>query len=347
MSISVKPDSDSISGLEVYLTKEPKVEVKKINGSEGSEKNTDETSREDSELNSDEKFRLLNGETVQIDYYAGMFDNSYEYDYQDISCNASVSMPSVDKNFYKGKKLALLKEWQAPEQKLKWKDLEKVIIGFITEQSYSEEGVSLKIAGITKLLDQEKEFNFSQRKISEILTEMIEAAGLKADVNPKGLKDEVIDYTNISSSGGSGSMSSTGSATIDEAVKNAIAGKTSDLEKAKAIDSSFKSHIIYDLYSDCEHSDLESAWKDGTLNCADGANVLCAMFLAGGLNAVIVHVPPELTQGYGHYIVKVTIKGQVYYTDNAASSGNHTSRPFGEVWLGATSGEEVGTKIPM
>ena len=350
MPISVKQDSYAHSGLEVYLTKEPEVEVK-IGDSEDSEENKDEASTKDSnsdsELNSDEKFKLLNGETVQIDYYDEMFDNSYEYDYEDISCNASVSMPRVDKNFYKGKKLALLKKWQAPEQKLKWKDLEKVIVGFITEQSYSEDGVDLKIAGITKLLDQEKEFNFSQRKISEILTEMIEAAGLKADVNPKGLKDDVIDYTNISSSGSSGGMSSTGSASIDEAVKNAIAGKTNDLEKAKAIDAAFKNHVIYILYPDCEHSDLEAAWKDGTLNCADGANVLCAMFLAGGLNAVIMHIPAELTQGYGHYIVKVTINGQVYYTDNAASSGSHTSRPFGEVWLGQTSGEEVGTKIPM
>lgn len=347
MVISVKQDSYAHSGLEVYLTKEPEVEVKKIGESEDSEENKENTSTDDSdsELNSDEKFKLLNGETVQIDYYDEMFDNSYEYDYEDISCNASVSMPRVDKNFYKGKKLALLKKWQAPKQKLKWKDYEKVIIGFITEQSYSEEGVQLKIAGITKLLDQEKEFNFSQRKISEILTEMIEAAGLKADVNPEGLKDDVIDYTNISSSGSSGSMSSTGSATIDEAVKSAIAGKTDALSKAKAIDAAFKNHIIYDLYYNCEHSDLDAAWKDGTLNCADGANVLCAMFIAGGLNATILHIPPELTQGYGHYIVKVTINGQVYYTDNAASSGSHTSRPFGEVWLGATSGTEVGTKI--
>lgn len=104
MSINVKQDSKSYSGLEVYLTKEPKVEVKKISYSDSDDDSKEEKTN-DSELNGDEKFRLLNGEITQIDYYDDMFDNSYEYDYQDISCNANISMPRVDKNFIKEKSI--------------------------------------------------------------------------------------------------------------------------------------------------------------------------------------------------------------------------------------------------
>ena len=332
MAISVKQDSYAHSGLEVYLTKEPEVEVKKIDSSEDSEENKEDTSTEDSdsELNSDEKFKLLNGETVQIDYYDEMFDNSYEYDYEDISCNANVSMPRVDKNFYKGKKLALLKKWQAPEQKLKWKDLEKVIIGFITEQTYTEDGVQLKIAGITKLLDQEKEFNFSQRKISEILTEMIEAAGLKADVNPKGLKDDVIDYTNISSSSDDDSGGYTGevSADIAEAAKQICKGKNTCLGKAKAIWKWCHDNMSYEGYPNSQKG-AEGCFRDRAGNCCDHANVVVQMLRAVNVKCAYEH--STSCYGTGHVWAVATCEGQDYRIDAAVKS-----RDFNEVGDGCT-----------
>ena len=45
-----------------------------------------------------------------------------------------------------------------------------------------------------------------------------------------------------------------------------------------------------------------------------------------------------------HYIVRVNVNGTDYYTDNAASDGAHTSRPFGEVY-GSTSGSDMGTHL--
>lgn len=317
MGIKVKQDSRALSGLEVYLTKEPKVEVKKISGTEDSEENNEEAStndsNSDSELNSDEKFRLLNGETVQIDYYDEMFDNSYEYDYEDISCNASILMPHVDKNFYKGKKLALLKQWQAPDQKLRWKDLEKVIIGFITEQSYSEKGVQLKVAGITKLLDQEMEFNFSQRKISEILTEMIESAGLKADVNPKGLKDDVIDYTNISSSEGSSSNTSIGYSSVSDLAQKVCKGCKTDKEKADAIHHYIQQNVQYPSpnYSD-HHKCPKEVLSSGYSNCCDRARLGHEMANAVGLENRGVHGP-------GHVWVQYKINGQWVDSDPGVS----------------------------
>lgn len=348
-------------GLEVYTTTDKDEEEKKKEEEKNkdSEKESDSTSDKNEEDKTEEiispeigeegnKFKLENAPIKQINYIGELYSDSFEQDYTDISSNASISVPiTYLKYFYKGRKVCLKKGIQN-DTKYKWKDMNSAVLGFVTEITYNNIKVDVRINGMDKLLDVEKQFTFKQTKRSEIVTKIIEAAGLKADVNVKGLVDDVTDFTNVSSSeSSSGTAKASGSASIDEAVRKAIQGKTNDLDKAKAIDAAFKSYIIYDLYSDCEYSDLEAAWKDGTLNCADGANVLSAMFMAGGLNPVIIHVPAELTQGYGHYIVKLVINGKTYYTDNASNSGQHTTRPFGEVWLGQTSGEEVGTKIGM
>lgn len=329
MAISVKQDGYSHSGLEVYLTKEPEVEVKKISDSKETDDNS--TKEVESEFNSDEKFKLLNGETVQIDYYDEMFDNDYEYDYQDISCNANVSMPNIDKNFFKGKKVSLLKEWEGSDEKITWKNLKKVITGFITEQNYSEDGVTLKIAGITKLLDQEKQFIFTQKKISEILKEMIESAGLKAEINVNGLDDKVIDYTNVSSSNGNSGTPGIGNAEIDDLVKKWCSGKTSDLEKAKAIHAGLRDEvgIWYAHYFDSKYHTPENCLKhhkDG-LNCGDCCILTVACMKSGGLIAYIV-----LRCDNAHYFTVIEINGTKYYSDLTWSEGQRSQRPWNEVW---------------
>ena len=347
-------------GLEVYTTTDKDEEEKKKEEEKNkdSEKESDSTSDKKEEDKTPEiispeigeegnKFKLENAPIKQINYIGELYSDSFEQDYTDIISNASISVPiTYLKYFYKGRKVCLKKGIQN-DTKYKWKDMKSAVLGFVTEITYNNIKVDVRINGMDKLLDVEKQFTFKQTKRSEIVTKIIEAAGLKADVNVKGLVDDVTDFTNVSSSGSSDNTSgqSTGSATIDEAVENAIKGITDPLAKAKAIDRAFKSHVIYNLYWDCDYpNDLDAAWKDGTLNCADGANILCAMFLKAGLSAVILHVPPEYSEGYGHYIVKVTIGGKEYFTDNAASSGYHTSRPFGEVF-GQPIGSEVGTRI--
>ena len=140
---------------------------------------------------------------------------------------------------------------------------------------------------------------------------------------------------------------STGSATLDKVVDNAVKGKSKALDKAKAIDKAFKNHVIYSFYYDADKtkgkvSNFESAWKNGHLNCADGANLLCAMFNYAGIPSVIIHTQhPKV----GHYIVRLKINGKYYYTDNAASSGAHTTRAFGKVWEGITKGSNRGTIV--
>lgn len=281
-------------------------------------------------------FALQTGKILSIDYIGEFFSDSYEMDYKDISSNSSISVPiEYLNNFFKGKRCALKKGWGIR----KWDEMETAILGFITEITWTDSKVDLKINGMDKLMDAEAQFEFTQTKRSEVVKQIIEASGLKAKVDVTGLVDDVIDFSTGSSSDEEGSGDSTGSASIDEAVKKAIKGKKDPLEKAKAIDKAFKNYIFYKYYWNVEHPDLDEAWKNAHLNCADGANVLCAMFQKAKLDAVIVHVP-------SHYIVKLTIKGKTYYTDNAASDGQHTTRPFGEVWHNNTSGSVVGTKIP-
>lgn len=343
-------------GLEIYTTTDKDEEKKKEEEkNKDSEKESDSTSdkKEDKdetpEIISPEigeegnKFKLENAPIKQINYIGELFSDSFEQDYTDISSNASVSVPTKYlKHFYKGRKVCLKKGIQN-DTKYKWKDMKSAVLGFVTEITYNKDKIDIRISGMDKLLDVEKQFTFKQTKRSEIVTKIIEAAGLKADVNVKGLDDDVTDFTNVSSSGSSDTTAqASGSASIDEAVRKAIAGKTNDLDKAKAIDAAFKNHVYYQKYYDCEYSDLEAAWKDAHLNCADGANVLCAMFMAAGFKAVILHVTE-------HYIVRVTVGGKDYLTDSSGANGAHNVRPFGDVFTydGFTNGEEVGTKIPM
>ena len=335
-------------GLEVYTTEKPKeedVKDKENDKDKKKEQSNDESKKEETtdETSTDasNNYTLETGEIIKIDYIGELYSDSYEQDYTDISSNTSVSVPTDYLNyFYKGRRVGLRKGWQQSDTILQWDEMNSVFTGFITEISWNKDKIDLKFNGMDKLLEKNETFTFTKTKRSKIVEEIITASGLKAKVDVTGLKDEEIDFTNASStsSDDSGSASSTGSATIDEAVKSAIQGKTDALSKAKAIDKAFKSHIIYSYYFDCKFSDIEKAWKHVHLNCADGANILCAMFNSAGLNATIIHVP-------SHYIVRVKIDGKTYYTDNAAISGNHTSRPFGEVWRGITSGSEVGKKI--
>lgn len=139
----------------------------------------------------------------------------------------------------------------------------------------------------------------------------------------------------------------TGSKKINSVVDKAIKGKTKALDKAKAVDKAFKNHVIYSYYYDAQKtggksSKYESAWNNGHLNCADGANILVAMFTYAGLSATIIHT--KHSKG-GHYIVRLKINGKYYYTDNASSSGSHTTRAFGKVWEGITKGTNKGKSV--
>lgn len=335
--ISVKQDSFARSGLEVYVTNDEKESTSKSSDSNSDDSNS-------SFVSDEEKFKLENGEIKEIHYYVEMFDNNFEYDYEDISSNASISLPRVDKHFYKGKKIALLKEWEEPDTHLKWKDLKKCIIGFITEQNYNENGVTLKIAGMTKLLEQEKQFSFTQTKRSEILKQMIESAGLKVKIDVTGLKDDVIDYSNVSSGSSSGLAGGQGE-TIDQLVANWVGNETDELKKAKLIHEGLKEYgIVYRKYNDTEYYTPENCRKHANspgLNCGDTSILTVACMKSGGLNAYIA-----LRCDSAHYFTVIEIKGTKYYSDLTWSEGVRSQRPFNVVWEDNTCiGSNIGSRI--
>ena len=305
----VKQDNMVRSGLEVYKTKDTNVE----------------TVSEDAEK---EGFVLHNGEITEKAFFNVMFDNSFEYDYEDISSNGSVSLPSVDETrFYKGTKILLKKAREEPGKNLQWKDLKDCLLGFITEQSYSEDGVELKIAGMTKLLEQEKQFTFTKTKRSKILKAIIESAGLKANINTKGLKDDVIDYTNVSSD--SGGYNGEVSADIAEAANQICQGLSSELEKAKAIWKYCHDTIIYDGYSGSLKG-AEGCYKEKKGNCCDHANLVVQMLKSQNIKCAYEH-STSCYGGRGHVWAVAYCDGKWYKIDASVKS-----KGFNEVGQGCT-----------
>ncbi len=217
------------------------------------------------------------------------------------------------------------------------------VFGFITEVTHDQKGTEVEIKDWGYCLEENRiPLGFQNMLRSEIIEEVIKTYGLVPIVDFTDLKNDLISWDNSTAKSSDGgdltSGAGSGSASIDAAVEEAIRGITDPLQKARAIDSAFKNHVFYEKYWDCKYpNDLEKAWQDAHLNCADGANVLSAMFMKGGFTTMIVYTSE-------HYIVRVNVNGTDYYTDNAALSGQHTSRPFGEVY-GSTSGSDRGTHL--
>lgn len=308
----------SRAGLEVYTTQDdPEIKL-----SDSTESN----------------FTLLNGEVNQIDYIGELYSDSYEQDYSDISSNASISLPmDYYSTLFKGKKIAL-KKGISPN---KWEDMETAVLGFVTEISYSKDKIDIKINGMDKLLDQEKKFSFTKTKRSMIVKKIIEAAGLKAKVDTKGLKDDVTDFTNISSSGEE-SGSSSGLAggegqEIDSLVQEIVGSETDELKKCKLVHGWLKSNVRYSGY-ECSHyhSAKECLKNKSHLNCADTARLTRAMMASAGLKCYVVH---RTTNG-GHFWVIIEIGGKKYASDQTGSGSE-----FNTVWArsGRTSVTDGGS----
>ena len=159
---------------------------------------------------------------------------------------------------------------------------------------------------------------------------MIKTAGLEPVVDPTGLLDDVIDYTNVSksdsdSSGGDAS----GAPNISSMVKQAIKGKKGARAKAEAIYSAMVNHLVYSGYS-CSrfphtNEGADQAWQKAAVNCADSSSIGRVAYTAGGLQAKCVHGP-------NHFWVEVNIDGQWVASDVTGAEGAHCVRPLGVVY---------------
>ena len=133
---------------------------------------------------------------------------------------------------------------------------------------------------------------------------------------------------------------------IDNLVKDIVGKETNQLKKAKAIYNAFKKHTYYSLYytpNTYKSGSLEKAWKNAHLNCGDGANVLCGMYLSAGLTARIIKITK-------HYVVRLKINGKYYFTDCSGRNGGKVNKDFGTVWTvngrrTYVTGTNMGTKL--
>lgn len=313
-----KQDSTCRTGLEVYRTDE--TNFKPYISSGVVQQSSTSSSEEGSEKVG---FSYHQGNILDTYFYANMESTNHEYDYSDMSDNASIKVGEVNKNrYYKGVRVSLKKEWQAPGKTLDWTDLKPVINGFITEQTFSETGVEIKVDGYSKLLDQKFVFDFKDMKRSKILEELIKTAGLVPVINVKGLDDDVTSFTTKSSSGSNSEASGIGSEEIDSQVKKIIGSETNDLKKAKLIHSWLIKNISYKGYSCSRQSSPEKCLSYKKLNCADTSRLTCAMMKSAGLSATVVHGP-------NHFWTVMNIDGKEYASDATSSS-----RGFNEVWHG-------------
>lgn len=300
------------SGLEIYETQDT---------------NKEQATKEDEK----EGFVLHNGQITEIAYFDNIFTNSYEEDYEDISSNGSISFPNVDESrFYKGKKVCLKKAWQSENEIIKWSDLDSALLGFITEQKYSTDKVELKISGMAKLLDQEKAFTFKKTKRSKIIKSIIESSGLKCKINIKGLKDDSIDYTNVSSS--SNSDINSGEEDIDAKVKEIIGNETDDYQKMILIHEWLRENNNYSGYECSQKSSASECLKSLKNNCADTSWLSCAMYRSAGLNAQVVHGP-------NHFWTIIIIDGIEYQSDATSHQ-----RKINQVWKGLKYYSKCGDK---
>lgn len=313
---------------------------------ETSEKDTDETTDEtteeeetdDSEEIEEKDFDWQLGEILETYYYNKFSSIDYEQDYTEISSSASINIPMQVNllRFWKGVQGKLFCGWFKLNQKVEMEDIPLINAIFIEDLTFKEEGTDLSLKGGDVLLEEKYEFDFHQMKRSAILKEMIKTAGLEPAVDPTGLIDDVIDYTNVKSSD-SGGGDNTDAPDIETMVKNAIKGKKGDREKAEAIYSAMVNHITYSYYSCTKYPNPNDAWKAGAINCADSANVGCVAYKKAGLNASVWHYP-------GHFVCHVQINGSTVASDVTGAEGQHCVRSLGEVWNGLSPDSECGDR---
>jgi transglutaminase-like putative cysteine protease len=186
-------------------------------------------------------------------------------------------------------------------------------------------------------MEEDYQFNFTQMKRSDIIIEVIKTAGLKPEVDPTGLNDEVIDYTNISSDSSSDDESVDTSNLPAEACKFAkqlAKGKSSKTEKAKAVWNWINSNCPYNYYSNSRYSEsnIYQAAKEHigqkTFNCCDHAHLSAVLLKCLGFKVTYMH-------GHNHVWALLYLDGEKVHFDPLGTS----SASWGTAW-GGTSGTE-------
>lgn len=319
------------SAFEVYKTDEDNFIPYIPNG--GEQENSDNQSEDDSSTTEDEGtdekgFTLHQGEIQEIYYYGNIFSSEHDHDYENIDNNGSISFPTTDKKrFYKGVRTCLKESVESYNEITNYDDMVEVLLGFITEQRFSNDTVDLQIAGMTKLLDRKYQFNFTQMKRSTIVEEIIKTAGLVPVVDFSGMVDEVIDYSNVTSneSDDGGDYSGNVSSDVKAMAKKVCKGKKTAKAKANAITAFICDHVKYPSpnYSD-HHKCPSEVLSSGVSNCCDRARLGYEMAQVVKLKARGVHGP-------GHVWVQYFVDGTWQDSDPG-----YSRRSLGQVYQNMT-----------
>ena len=265
-------------------------------------KEDDEEEEEDVEEN-EEGFTLHQGEILEIYYYSNLHSMGWDHDYEEMSNNGSCEIPYHETKLdqcYLGVRLCLRADWEEYNQDRVLKELPEAILGFITEERFNNGLTELSLSGMDKLMDKEYQFEFTQMKRSEIIIEMIKTAGLVPEVDPTGLQDDVIDYSNTSSSDDGADTDASGvSGDVAEAAKKACKGKKSARDKANAITAYICDHVQYPSPNYSDHQKCPSeVLKSGYSNCCDRARLGYQMAQVVKLKARGVHGPNHVWVQY-------------------------------------------------
>ena len=343
-----KPEQYSIQrlGLEVYETDEDAYQPYFSSLNERASDNTKFIDVEDPNITSqgDESgldtendfdttsFKLHRGEILDTFYYDDMSSMNFESDYKEMTDSGTLNKHKVNlAQFYKGVRVKVLSEWEAPLQTLQWENLEPCMEGWIVNQTFKEEEVEVKLTGLSVLLEQNLSFKFRQLPRSRILYEILLTAGLVPWINVTGLDDDITDFTNIHTNKRKGDVSSNqpignSSGKIGALAQQLCQGKDTDLEKAKTIHNFIANHVEYPHpnYSN-HHKCPTQVLKSGLSNCCDRARLGHEMANAVGLYNRGVHGP-------GHVWIQYKIKGKWIDSDPGSSRGG-----LGSVWKGMSA----------
>ena len=324
------------SSSETEETKEP-VETTE----EKTDDETDEEEEEDDEDSEENKFKLHQGEILEKYYYTELTGMEVSHDYTDISTTGSVSIPYYDTDLsqcYLGVRTLLRQDWEAYDEHKPLKSLAEAHLGFITEQSFTDELTKISLSGMTKLLEQKYEFNFTQMKRSEIIIEVIKTAGLKADVNAEGLLDEVIDYTNVSSDSSDDDSVYSGDVPADvaELAKKICKGKKDCMSKIKAIWAWEVQNVHYKMYNNSPTNNWDASkclQNRNGINCCDTACLTVHLLRAVGVKANYVYNSAHC------WTVAYCGSRKIYMDKTSDSPPRGVISGLGQVWKGMTGTE--------
>ncbi len=229
--------------------------------------------------------------------------------------------------------------------------------GYINELKVSQDSdmllIDLSLVGYTAFLDLQVEFEKTAKR-SELIKELAKLAGLKAEVDTTGLKDDEYtvkaqkaEATTTSDSGSSGIVEmknndcvetisiSSFSWDIDKCYGNTKIGNssanyatdTANMSIKEVIQDCFKRATYHDHYNNryCP----QKIWrKTGSIwaNCADHSRLIKALCDVHGVKCGIHHWK---SGALGHYFNLIEVNGKVYRFDMCFTYSGRTSASYG------------------